>query len=109
MNVSTGLNCVFIEVKATAAAPSGEWFYILEDGSAPKQSWDWREYATAYGPFIDKENTREHLRRNHANPGGYSVSACTRADVDKDPILKKLLADALLENEVTREVLRKKW
>ena len=23
--------------------------------------------------------------------------------------LKKLLADALLENEVTREVLRKKW
>ena len=26
-----------------------------------------------------------------------------------DMRLKKLLADALLENEVTREVLRKKW
>lgn len=32
----------------------------------------------------------------------------TRPEIENTR-LKKLLADALLENEVTREVLRKKW
>ena len=43
--------------------------------------------------------------------GGMSVSDAKRLEEleIEDGRLKKLLADALLENEVTREVLRKKW
>jgi hypothetical protein len=63
--MSTGCNCVFVEVKP------GEWFYILEDYSAPKNAWDWREYAEAYGPFPTYEVANAHLHDNHANPGGH--------------------------------------
>ena len=43
--------------------------------------------------------------------GGLKVDQARRLkDLEKENgRLKKLLADALLENEVTREVLRKKW
>lgn len=64
--MSTGLECFFAEVTP------GEWFYVLEHGSAPKNAWDWKEYATAYGPFASFEDARDHLQRHHANPGGWS-------------------------------------
>ena len=43
--------------------------------------------------------------------GGMSVSDAKRLKEleTENTRLKKLLADSLLENEVTREVLRKKW
>ena len=43
--------------------------------------------------------------------GGMSVSDAKRLkELEiENTRLKKLLADSLLENEVTREVLRKKW
>ncbi len=43
--------------------------------------------------------------------GGMSISDAKRLkELEiENARLKKLLADALLENEVTREVLRKKW
>ena len=43
--------------------------------------------------------------------GGMSVSDAKRLKEleTENGRLKKLLADSLLENEVTREVLRKKW
>lgn len=62
--MSTGLNCEFIE------PVQGKWFYILQDSFAPKIEWDWREHATCYGPFDSEEMANEHLRNNHANPGG---------------------------------------
>jgi hypothetical protein len=65
--MSTGLECIFVEEKP------GRWFYVLEDGSAPKDAWDWMDYATAYGPFKTMEAAHDHLDRHHANPGGYSV------------------------------------
>lgn len=67
--MSTGLSCEFLWLKA-AGKPDGEWFYILEDWNAPKNAWDWHEYATAYGPFPTEAAANEHLRRHHANPGG---------------------------------------
>jgi len=67
--MSTGLNCEFVEPK------SGEWYYILEDWNAPKQAWDWRDFATAYGPFASEEEANEHLRENHANPGGAEITS----------------------------------
>ena len=43
--------------------------------------------------------------------GGMSVSEAKRLKAleTENTRLKKLLADALLENEVTREALKKKW
>lgn len=63
--MSTGLECEFIEAKRD------QWYYLLENGSAPKNAWDWREYATAYGPFPSENAAEEHLDENHANPGGF--------------------------------------
>ena len=62
--MSTGAGCHFIEKR-----PS-EWFYEL-------QNWpygEWPEYST-YGAFSTYESAVEHLMKNHANPGGWNVSA----------------------------------
>ena len=64
--MSTNSECHFIEVKP------GQWYYLLEDYNAPKNAWDWREHATCYGPFGTEEEADQHLRDNHANPGGSS-------------------------------------
>lgn len=64
--MSTGLNCFFFR-------DNGRWYYLLEDYSSPKMAWDWREYATCYGPFASEEAANKHLQDNHANPGGSSV------------------------------------
>lgn len=66
--MSTGLECEFFEPKR------GDWYYALQDWSCPVGAWDWREYATCYGPFSTYEAACEHLRVNHANPGGHTVT-----------------------------------
>jgi hypothetical protein len=50
-----------------------ETYYLLQNSNCPVGAWDWREYATCYGPFKDFEAAEQHLDRNHPNPGGYSV------------------------------------
>lgn len=64
--MSSGVGCEFHEVEL------GKWFYILgtEDD---EDAWDWRELATAYGPFDDQDEARGHLRDNHQNPGHSTV------------------------------------
>ena len=85
--MSTGANCYFQEVKPA------EWYYVLEDYNAPKNAWDWREYATAYGPFGSFDQARTHLHKHHANPGGYD-----RCEYDEsykpDEMEAQLFADA---------------
>ena len=71
--MSTGLNCEFINRKASPGHEEDRWYYVLEHGSAPKQCWDWREYATAYGPFASEDEADCHLSANHANPGSSST------------------------------------
>jgi hypothetical protein len=85
--MSTGLNCEFNEVEP------GRWFYVLEDWDAPKMAWDWREYATAYGPFPSYEAADDHLRRNHANPGGHNVNQYKDGN-KPDEVMQKLLTTA---------------
>lgn len=92
--MSTGLECEFVETQPDT------WYYVLQDGDCPVSAWDWREYATAYGPFTTVEAAQEHLRRNHANPGGWSE---TRFDPDKpeanlDEVMKKLIKTASNRN-----------
>ena len=65
--MSTGLSCQFVSPK------DGEWYYILEQVSAPKCSWDWKEYADCYGKFDSFEKAYEHLKRYQANPGGFNT------------------------------------
>lgn len=84
--VSTGLNCWFIEPEP------GRWYYLLEDWSSLKGGDDWREFATAYGPFTGFEQADTHLFDNHANPGGYSV--IDNAEYKTDEVLERLIAEA---------------
>jgi hypothetical protein len=84
--VSSGLNCSFIE-----PAP-GCWYYLLENWDAPKGAFDWREFATGYGPFASFEQADEHLSDNHSNPDGYSVT--DHAEYKTDAVLEELIANA---------------
>lgn len=85
--MSTGLNCEFVRLVTT-----NEWYYLLENGSAPRNAFNWRDYATAYGPFTSYEEADEHLRRNHANPGGASIDR--EADPRRDATLARLIQNA---------------
>lgn len=72
-----------------------QWYYILEDYDAPKNSNDWREHARAYGPFGNEDTAYTHLRNNHANPGSSSTEPYNPEWKDKkDPVLDKLIAEA---------------
>ena len=64
--MSTNRECVFIEVEPK------QWFYVLENGNAPKDASDWYDFATAYGSFPTFDKALEHLGSNHANPGRFS-------------------------------------
>jgi hypothetical protein len=93
--MSTGLECSFVEVKP------GEWWYLLESGFAPKNAWDWREFADAYGPFKTEDEASEHLRKNHANPGGSSL--CPYEDgYQPDDVMKKLMEEARDRDKLER-------
>lgn len=81
--MSTGLNCQLIEPTA------GEWWYILENYNAPKTAWDWREYASAYGPFATYDAACEHLSDNHANPGGHEI--IRNGEYRADPVVTRLV------------------
>lgn len=102
--MSTGLECQFVEYKP------GEWFYILERDDAPKNSWDWREFATAYGPFTTQKIADEHLSDNHANPGGYSVVEFD-PEAKTDDVLERLVAEARKSSPVRRGSIfqRRRW
>jgi len=84
--MSTNSECVFVE------PVRGKWYYVLEDFHAPKNAWDWREYARTYGPFSSKETARNHLQNNHANPGGYSE--ITHENFKTDEVYKRLFNEA---------------
>lgn len=87
--MSTNSECMFIERKP------GQWFYALENCDAPKNSFDWIEHAQAFGPFKSFDVAREHLRANHANPGGYHmVSYEDHTKQEERPALKQLLDKA---------------
>lgn len=89
--MSSGLECEFYGESDTA------WFYVLQDYDCPVGAWDWREVATAYGPFGSYEQAQEHLRNNHANPGGHSFYRPGTFRVDDT--LAKLFSEARAENE----------
>lgn len=64
--MSTGLECAIMEL-----AP-GKWYYVLQRYDCPVGAWDWMEYAKVVGPYLSEDRAFDGLRRNEANPGGYS-------------------------------------
>ena len=70
----------------------GRWHYILEDYAAPKNSWDWMEYAKAYGPFRTQYEADEHLSDHHANPGSSFI--VKHEEVWMTPVLEKLIKES---------------
>lgn len=87
--MSTGLECNFVEWEP------GKWYYVLEDDDAPKNAWDWMEYATAYGPFSSFDAAYDHLDNNHPNPGGYSEHSYHES-IKENNTLAKLIAEATI-------------
>lgn len=84
--MSTNSECMFIEIKPA------QWWYVLENTDAPKNAWDWREYATATGPFGTEEIARTHLHRYHANPGS-SYTVEYDPTYVPDDVMKRLLEE----------------
>jgi hypothetical protein len=93
--MSTGLSCQVVEWKP------GKWYYVLEQGSAPKEAWDWREYADAYGPYSNEGEALRELRANHANPGGHWTLAYDPKR-EKDEVLAGLVARAKKHDGLSR-------
>lgn len=90
--MSTNSECLFVQIKAD------EWFYVLEDYSAPKNAYNWMDHATAYGPFKTEDEANKHLRDNHANPGGSCteelIEGVAERDLSGDDVLSNLIAEA---------------
>ena len=86
--MSTNLNCEYVEYRP------GEWYYILEWGSAPKDAWDWREFADASGPFGTRDAAAQHLHNYNANPGGANIYPYTEE------------WEAFRNNEVVQKLIR---
>lgn len=61
--MSTNANCGFFEKEP------GEWYYELQEYPYG----DCEDYTTS-GPFRTFAQALRHLDRNHANPGGWSIS-----------------------------------
>lgn len=91
--MSSGCECETIQIAID------KWYYLLEDESAPKNAWDWRHYAIAYGPFPTKDAADEHLCNNHRNTGGGCIEELPAGqdnlDLEKDPVLKRLIETAV--------------
>ena len=85
--MSTGLECAFHETQPNI------WYYLLEDGGAPKNALNWLDYADCFGPFVSLDAAYDHLRTFHANPGGFSVYRFEEGRA-ADPVLDGLVARA---------------
>ncbi len=82
--MSTGLNCQIVEPFP------GSWYYILEDYGGSNQPWDWREQASAVGPFATEHDCKQFLGDHEANPGGWSV--ISNSDFEMDAVYERLLS-----------------
>jgi len=76
--MSTNSECVFYDVDGIGH------YYLLEYSNAPKNAWDWREYATLYGPFVSEDAAHKHLGRHHANPGGFWSVKLNKNEFEKE-------------------------
>jgi hypothetical protein len=72
----------------------GEWYYALESDFADGNEHDWRDDASAYGPFATYDIACEHLASHHSNPGGHTMLEYAEFKGEKDSVTDRLVADA---------------
>lgn len=94
---STGKECAYIEVAR------GQWYSFLENDFGFKGG-DWMDDALCYGPFASEDEAHEHLRQNHANPGGSWSRPFDGAEPDDQ--IKRLVAQAPENMKNTRTASR---
>lgn len=58
-----------------------QWFYIIEQRTAPKDAWDWQEYADCFGPFETLEEAQDHEYRSDSDTSGAEIIPYGRRDV----------------------------
>lgn len=73
----------------------GRWYAVVEDCGAPNDSWDWREYASCFGPAAS-EDAAWRLIDHLPNPGGGYVVRfdSTYAERERDEVLAGLIENA---------------
>lgn len=74
---------------------NGQWFWVLEDYNAPKNAWDWREYASCGGPYSTADRAHADMLRGRANPGGHGKTEMTVGQAMADKVLRELIEGAL--------------
>ncbi len=60
-------SCIYIENEDST------WFYLAENEDSPEDAWDWREYATAFGPFDSLEEAADHRVDNRPDVSGCEI------------------------------------
>ncbi|MCS4089931.1 hypothetical protein [Rhizobium sp. BK176] len=86
--MSTGQECMIFEHEP------GEWYYALESAFSDGDEFDWREQASAYGPFPTYDAACRHLSDNHANPGGHTMWEHADFARERDDVTDRLVAEA---------------
>lgn len=99
--MSTGCECNIVEVEP------GKWYYIIEDYQAPKNSWDWREFATMWGPFESEDKAYLSCRDTHGNPGGYTLTR--HVEYKPDKTAEKLLVECKARQTPQRKPSARFW
>jgi hypothetical protein len=84
--MSSGKECMIFENEPN------EWYYALESGFGDEDAFDWREEASAYGPFPTYDAACDHLAANHQNPGGHTMME--HADFEQDQVTERLVQEA---------------
>lgn len=74
-------------------AEAGKWFYVLEDRHAPKDTWDWMEFADAFGPFPSLEAAQDHEYESSSDTSGCEIVDITRSHTISAQA-RKLIAEA---------------
>ena len=91
--MSTNKACEFFEFK-----PS-EWYYTLEHDDAPEDAWDWREFSSTYGPYTSYDEAFEHLRTNHANPGGHTIVGHSDIAAGRQKVYQELVDGVISDTD----------
>jgi hypothetical protein len=81
-------SCLYIEVEPDV------WFYLAENEDSPEEAWDWREYATAFGPFDGLGDAMNHRAENRSDISGCEIRHYD-ADRPKAEIVRAKIDEAL--------------
>lgn len=86
--MSSSRECLFLEIEPN------QWWYVVEDVYASDEGGDWREQASAYGPFDTIDQGIDHLNAHHSNPGGWIEIPFSEGQSPPDAVMIRLMEEA---------------